>query len=743
MKLLKIFTLSRFAAEPQETVDFLLDAALGDDASLDDKMRWCLVVSHRQQAKYSQWSVNRQKDARRVFEVLSSKVGDPLTPNSTVKLGPCLHYAICTLALLGVDRDATENQFVTTASFALVQLLRHVGDMNSSYLQGGESDDASCFRFEGRNPSAFRQWLEEPAAPVDWLEDIAKRLVSLRKIWSEKTRMGIIGALQDLVNGGTYTAAAALIILRMAEPILPGMYFEELPTATKAALIDFSTCSPDLYSALPAWVISEANIPSTQTELFSFVSEAMPGEKKGTKRLPNFERLHETAWATLQHAYGDARKVPETIKLLASGDPVERRNALRGIRIGPNHQGQVYSCTASVAKWLLHILEYALCCVLICRKCVALVSFSRRYELVQEKPQIIDTLIDMAVSGPESYISASFDPDDIDYSDDKFRPECYEVCSTGCDLIFRFLRDPKSPDALVSACLKFCLFFPARREEILRNCFEMLDAPSKRPLCPEVHAGLLFLLTCHTRIDSPNFTTVLEVVHTTQAATLRTEILHQIATFCLLRLKRDQLEPIAEDLLSAILGLLAQKERPSFDNKLWFWYFDVLDEIGQLSRTQVFPTLLSRLEKAITAEEAQHLAEILLQVAFGRAYGSSSSGRIPDAYDFSPLMLDTLKFKALQVVESMDLCWIAAVDRAALLLQMKRNRLHSWHEQTIETRLQHKMKEFLNLGNPLTRLQLSRSLTLMQERPKSKDEMPPSNAYHRSPVEIFDEPESQ
>ncbi|EDY47153.1 hypothetical protein SSCG_00181 [Streptomyces clavuligerus] len=69
-----------------------------------------------------------------------------------------------------------------------------------------------------------------------------------------------------------------------------------------------------------------------------------------------FGGIDEVDWAALGHAYGPADDVPELLRGLASGDPVEREAALDGMYGAVHHQGDVYDSTLACIPFLLELV---------------------------------------------------------------------------------------------------------------------------------------------------------------------------------------------------------------------------------------------------------------------------------------------------------------------------------------------------------------------------------------------------
>src|SRR5215469_3298888 len=66
-----------------------------------------------------------------------------------------------------------------------------------------------------------------------------------------------------------------------------------------------------------------------------------------------FEGLDQIDWASMHHAYGSAKDVPELLRLLVSHDPEKRELALDGLYGAVHHQGDIYECTIACLPFLL------------------------------------------------------------------------------------------------------------------------------------------------------------------------------------------------------------------------------------------------------------------------------------------------------------------------------------------------------------------------------------------------------
>jgi hypothetical protein len=69
-----------------------------------------------------------------------------------------------------------------------------------------------------------------------------------------------------------------------------------------------------------------------------------------------FERMDEIDWGVLEHAYGPAKDVPETLRALASADAGEREKARHTLYGTIFHQGTRYEATAHAVPFLLELL---------------------------------------------------------------------------------------------------------------------------------------------------------------------------------------------------------------------------------------------------------------------------------------------------------------------------------------------------------------------------------------------------
>ncbi len=62
-------------------------------------------------------------------------------------------------------------------------------------------------------------------------------------------------------------------------------------------------------------------------------------------------------WKQLEHAYGDARDIPKTLRYMCSSDPYKRLDAYDWLTSCIWHGGKMYQATASVIPFLVEILE--------------------------------------------------------------------------------------------------------------------------------------------------------------------------------------------------------------------------------------------------------------------------------------------------------------------------------------------------------------------------------------------------
>ncbi|MCK6581334.1 MAG: hypothetical protein L6Q98_24855 [Anaerolineae bacterium] len=62
--------------------------------------------------------------------------------------------------------------------------------------------------------------------------------------------------------------------------------------------------------------------------------------------------LDRIPWVTLQHAYGNADDIPAMIRALASKDEKQKEWAQQALETSSFHQGQIYSSTPLVARFL-------------------------------------------------------------------------------------------------------------------------------------------------------------------------------------------------------------------------------------------------------------------------------------------------------------------------------------------------------------------------------------------------------
>jgi hypothetical protein len=69
------------------------------------------------------------------------------------------------------------------------------------------------------------------------------------------------------------------------------------------------------------------------------------------------ETLEQVEWANLEHAYGSAADLPEKIRALTSNDPQARAWARDMLEMGPFHQGNIYSSTPYVARFLVELAQ--------------------------------------------------------------------------------------------------------------------------------------------------------------------------------------------------------------------------------------------------------------------------------------------------------------------------------------------------------------------------------------------------
>lgn len=70
------------------------------------------------------------------------------------------------------------------------------------------------------------------------------------------------------------------------------------------------------------------------------------------------EGLDEIPWATMQHAYGVADKVPEWIRDLVSSDQKTRKSALSELDVTIYHQGSIYEPTIYAIPFFLELLNH-------------------------------------------------------------------------------------------------------------------------------------------------------------------------------------------------------------------------------------------------------------------------------------------------------------------------------------------------------------------------------------------------
>ncbi len=69
------------------------------------------------------------------------------------------------------------------------------------------------------------------------------------------------------------------------------------------------------------------------------------------------ETLDSTEWAKINHAYGPASDLPESLRALAFGDDERREKALWELHGNIWHQGTVYEATAHAVPFLLEMLR--------------------------------------------------------------------------------------------------------------------------------------------------------------------------------------------------------------------------------------------------------------------------------------------------------------------------------------------------------------------------------------------------
>src|SRR5579863_4771016 len=82
--------------------------------------------------------------------------------------------------------------------------------------------------------------------------------------------------------------------------------------------------------------------------------ESVQPRKLGYKML---EKIDQTDWSQLSHAYGEASDVPDMIRALAASDPDNRREELDALWSSILHQGSVYTATAAAIPFLIELLE--------------------------------------------------------------------------------------------------------------------------------------------------------------------------------------------------------------------------------------------------------------------------------------------------------------------------------------------------------------------------------------------------
>lgn len=101
------------------------------------------------------------------------------------------------------------------------------------------------------------------------------------------------------------------------------------------------------------------------------------------------EKLYEINWAELSHAYGSAIDVPQQLLDLASAHGDVRANAISALYGNIFHQGERYEPAVYAIPFLFELLES---------------------ETVQDKHEIIDLLLSLAMGYEDEYLPAGFDP---------------------------------------------------------------------------------------------------------------------------------------------------------------------------------------------------------------------------------------------------------------------------------------------------------------------------------------------
>jgi hypothetical protein len=697
-----IYLISKRArSDPETIMSFLASFCLSSEPNMPDKLRAIALLGS---IRFIRSNPGYRYDILRACEpILKVPVGAPISASSGWTVGPCLKF-VASFLHLRYCRDKDYPAVLSSILDAAAHFTELVQSWSThiTYDYFTELLEYESHRFTG-DISLF------------FLDLFAACLIGLDDNWLDQH---VFPKLKQHVEEKVPFAVPMLMKIILPGPIPQGAYFEELPQLVQDFLRNLAL--GDLTS-IPTSMLVQLNVPNPQTALETYIQTPLPTERRHDKRFPTLAGVDETDWTQLGHAYGDASDSPTQLGRVISLNPEIRKRAFHSLSIGANHQGNVYSCTAPLAKWMLKFLEYS---------------------MQQDKAQIIRWLISVAIGNPTEYCYKRFAMDfrmPADGGEDfRYNPagpkhirDCYTTVLEGYPILANVLANETTDIEAATQAACSLSYFPPHKSDtvalivsILKSSDHRLEHPSFKGTLFMTLSGLVVPVDAEYHTVAAMFSDVWQNADPSETQSAR--YLRSVAMFCHLRMLQDNFDPLPMEWRVTAIELMSLPATPpwgEYKPLVWPWDFDLLPQAVTPRKSEFMDLLLEKLRSATSPADAEGFASLLLKCCWARPYSFwSTSSSVPDWYDLRVAFLDDLQRKALRVIAETDLCWSRACSKGDI--QDAINKFGECDEVGLFSGLQKELQNFLEVGHPICRDQLLLTLEKLDSLPPiSKDDI--------------------